>query len=136
MCSYHRFVPLDKISSRSAGTGRGHGTTSQDDSSIHDDGGDAFRILMRLLKRRGAAQCLQRVDVDLREGGERLDDIAQYVEPDAGADNRCGLLQPLTGLRAEWLKRYRSLAKYIGTEFAVRPNKQKAAAASAGSARQ
>ena len=48
-----------------------------------------------------AAQRLQRGDVDLGEGGERLDDVAQHVERHAGADGQRGLLQPLAGLGAE-----------------------------------
>ena len=45
------------------------------------------------------AQRLERGHVDLGEGGERLDDVAQHVERDAGADGQGGLLQPLTRLR-------------------------------------
>src|SRR5260370_26385442 len=47
------------------------------------------------------AERLQRVDVDLREGGEGLDDIAQHRQRHAGANGQRGLLQPLPGLRAE-----------------------------------
>ena len=48
-----------------------------------------------------AAERLQRVDVDLREGRERLDRVAQHVERDAGADRQRRLLQPLARLGAE-----------------------------------
>ena len=46
-------------------------------------------------------QRLERVDVDLGERGERLDDVAQDIERHAGADGQRGLLQPLAGLGAE-----------------------------------
>jgi len=43
---------------------------------------------------------LQRGEVDLREGGEGLDRVAQHVERDACADGKRRLLEPLPGLRA------------------------------------
>ena len=48
-----------------------------------------------------AAERFQRVDVDLGEGGEGLDDVAQHLQRHAGADGQRGLLQPLAGLGAE-----------------------------------
>ena len=46
-------------------------------------------------------QGLERGDVDLGEGGEGLDDVAQHLQRHAGADGQGGLLQPLAGLGAE-----------------------------------
>src|SRR5580698_7540297 len=48
-----------------------------------------------------AVQRFQRVDVDLGEGGEGLDDIAQHLDRHPGADGQRGLLQPLAGLGAQ-----------------------------------
>jgi hypothetical protein len=44
---------------------------------------------------------LQRGHVDLREGRERLDGVAQHVEPNARMDRQRDLLQPLAGLGAK-----------------------------------
>src|SRR3954454_1389498 len=41
---------------------------------------------------------LQRGEVDLREGGEGLDRVAQHVERDACTDGKRRLLEPLPGL--------------------------------------
>src|SRR5580658_9267207 len=48
-----------------------------------------------------AGQCLERVNVDLREGGEGLDDIAQDLQRHARTDGQRGLLHPLASLGAE-----------------------------------
>ena len=48
-----------------------------------------------------AVECFQRGDVDLGEGREGLDDIAQHRERHAGADGQGCLLQPLAGLGTE-----------------------------------
>ena len=50
---------------------------------------------------RSPAQRLQRRDVDLREGRERLDRVAQHVERDVRADGQRRLLQPLARLGPE-----------------------------------
>src|SRR3954471_2356921 len=48
-----------------------------------------------------ALEHLQRVVVDLREGGKRLDRVDPYVERGVRTDRERGLLQPLTRLRAQ-----------------------------------
>src|SRR3954471_5595020 len=47
------------------------------------------------------AECLQPGDVDLREGGERLDRVAEDVERDVRADRQRRLLEPLARLGPE-----------------------------------
>jgi len=56
---------------------------------------------LRSFRRDIAAQRLQRVDEDLRERRKRLNDVAQHVQGNAGANGQRRLLQPLAGLGAE-----------------------------------
>ena len=48
-----------------------------------------------------ARSAVERVGVDLGEGRERLDRVAQHVERYVRADGQRGLLEPLAGLRPE-----------------------------------
>ena len=66
------------------------------------------------------AERLQRVDVDLREGREGLDGVAQHVERDARADGERGLLEPLACLGAEGVGAGQPLAVAEEGEEAVR----------------
>src|SRR5579862_6309512 len=43
----------------------------------------------------------ERVQINFRERGERLDRVAQHIDRHARADGKRRLLQPLAGLRAE-----------------------------------
>src|ERR1700684_4090849 len=63
---------------------------------------------------------VQRRDVDLGEGGEGLDDIAQYVDRYPGADGQRGLLQPLACLGAERVGAGQPLAVAAQGQEAVR----------------
>ena len=71
-----------------------------------------------------AAEQLERVEVDLREGRERLDRVEQHVERDAGADRERRLLQPLARLRAERVG--------AGQRLAVAEQRQEAVALGVG----
>src|SRR5271157_1035767 len=51
-----------------------------------------------------AAQRLERGDIDLGEGGEGLDRVAQHLERHAGTDRQRGLLDPLTRLGAQGVR--------------------------------
>src|SRR5436190_7785856 len=62
---------------------------------------------------------LERADVDLREGGEGLDRVAQHVQRDAGADGQRRLLQPFAGLGAERVGAGQALAVAEQGEEAV-----------------
>src|SRR5262249_38029322 len=53
---------------------------------------------------------LQRTEVDLREGRERLDGVEQHVERQARPDRKGGLLQPLPRLGAERVRAGQPLA--------------------------
>ena len=64
------------------------------------------------------AELLERGDVDLREGRERLDRVSQHVERHAGPDRQRGLLHPLAGLRAQGVR--------AGQQFAVAEQGQEA----------
>src|SRR5437763_12920712 len=56
------------------------------------------------------AERLEAGDVDLREGGERLDGVREDVERDVSSDGECGLLEPFARLRAERIRAGQSLA--------------------------
>ncbi len=73
-------------------------------------------------RRRGdlGAERLQRVGVDLGEGRERLDRVAQHVERYVGADGQRGLLEPLAGLRPERVRAGQPLAVAEEGQEAVR----------------
>src|SRR5207244_3235762 len=65
-----------------------------------------------------AAEGLQRTDVDLREGGERLDGVAQDVVGYPYADGQGGLLQPFARLGTEGVRAGQHVA--VAEEGSVR----------------